>query len=85
MPDTLKSQTQEEHRLISTSLEVEKIDTFLYRSLQSALYKPRKARGVFGGQVISQAVSSATRSVDERYQLHVSLLAYPLSFDCLLR
>jgi len=70
MSDTLKTQTQEEHVLISTSLEVEKLDTFLFRSPVSALYKPRRARGVFGGQVISQAVTSATRSVNEKYSLH---------------
>jgi len=73
MSDTLKTQTQEEHVLISTSLEVEKLDTFLFRSPVSALYKPRRARGVFGGQVISQAVTSATRSVNEKYSLHVCL------------
>lgn len=70
MSETLKPQTQEEHVLISTSLEVEKLDTYLFRSPTSSLYKPRRARGVFGGQVISQAVVSATRSVDEKYLLH---------------
>jgi len=70
MLDTLKTQTQEEHVLISTSLEVEKLDTYLFRSPVSALYKPRRARGVFGGQVISQAATAATRSVDEKYMLH---------------
>ena len=72
MLETLKPQTQEEHVLISTSLEVEKLDTYLFRSPVSALYKPRRARGVFGGQVISQAVTSATRSVNDKYMLHVS-------------
>jgi len=72
MSEALKPQTQEEHILISTSLELERLDTRLFRSPVSALRKPVRAaaRGVFGGQVVSQAVVAATRSVDERYMLH---------------
>lgn len=33
---------------------------------------PPRGRGVFGGQVISQAVVSATNCVDPAYGLHVS-------------
>jgi acyl-CoA thioesterase len=66
-----KEQTQEEHERISTSLEVEQLDTYLFRSCY--LWVPRRARGVFGGQVISQAVVAATKCVDEKYMLHVSL------------
>jgi DNA-repair protein complementing XP-A cells len=59
-----------EHELISTSLEVEQLDTTLFRS--KSLWTPARARGVFGGQVISQALVSATKSVDPSYALHVS-------------
>ena len=61
---------QAEHQLIETSLEVEQLDTNLFRSKR--LYVPVRARGVFGGQVISQAVVSATNCVDPVYGLHVS-------------
>lgn len=60
---------QAEHELIETSLEVEQLDTNLFRSKR--LYVPVRARGVFGGQVISQAIVSATNCVDEVYGLHV--------------
>ncbi|KZS93265.1 Thioesterase/thiol ester dehydrase-isomerase [Sistotremastrum niveocremeum HHB9708] len=59
---------QEEHELISTSLDVEQLDTNLFRS--RSLWIPRSARGVFGGQVVSQALVSATNSVDSKYALH---------------
>ncbi|KAH8120165.1 Thioesterase/thiol ester dehydrase-isomerase [Phellopilus nigrolimitatus] len=59
---------QVEHELISTSLEVEQLDTNLFRS--KSLWLPVRARGVFGGQVISQAVVSATSCVDVSYGLH---------------
>ena len=65
---------QAEHELIETSLEVEQLDTNLFRSKR--LYVPVRSRGVFGGQVISQAIVSATNCVDEIYGLHV---CYPLS------
>jgi len=71
---------KDEHALISTSLEVEKLDTFLFRSAVGALRRPftAAARGVFGGQVVGQAVIAATRSVDAKYALH-SLHCYFLS------
>jgi len=59
---------QTEHELISTSLEVEQLDTTLFRS--KSLWIPSRARGVFGGQVISQALVSATKTVDPEYALH---------------
>ncbi|KAG2023819.1 thioesterase II [Coprinopsis cinerea AmutBmut pab1-1] len=59
---------QVEHEQISTSLEVEKIDVNLFRS--KSLWLPLRARGVFGGQVISQALVSATNCVDPSYALH---------------
>ena len=62
---------QAEHAHISTALEVETIDVRLFRS--KTLYVPNRARGVFGGQVISQAIVSATKCVDDGYGLHASL------------
>ncbi|KAF7982096.1 hypothetical protein HWV62_30419 [Athelia sp. TMB] len=45
---------QAEHTHISTAVEVEKLETNLFRS--KTLWIPPRARGVFGGQVISQAL-----------------------------
>lgn len=59
---------QVEHEQISTSLEVEKIDRNLFRS--KSLWLPLRARGVFGGQVISQALVAATNCVDPVFALH---------------
>lgn len=61
---------QVEHSKISTSLEVERIDVDLFRSVK--LFKPSGARGVFGGQVISQAIAAATNCVDPSFGLHAS-------------
>ena len=55
----------------SDALEVEKLDVNLYRSKDKQLWVPRRARGVFGGQVISQALVAATSCVDPGYALHV--------------
>lgn len=60
---------QVEHELVSTSLDVEQLDTNLFRS--KSLLLPFRSRGVFGGQVISQAIVSATNCVDPAYGLHV--------------
>jgi acyl-CoA thioesterase len=62
--------SQAEHEQISTALEVEKLDEGLFRS--KSLWLPVYGRGVFGGQVISQALVSATNCVDPAYGLHVS-------------
>ncbi|EPS99118.1 hypothetical protein FOMPIDRAFT_1037156 [Fomitopsis schrenkii] len=59
---------QEEHEQMSTSLEVEQLDTNLFRS--KSLWLPIRARGVYGGQVISQALVSATGCVSPDYALH---------------
>ncbi|KAF9452530.1 Thioesterase/thiol ester dehydrase-isomerase [Macrolepiota fuliginosa MF-IS2] len=67
---------QVEHEQILTSLEVEKIEVNLYRS--KSLWLPLRGRGVFGGQVISQALVSATNCVDPRFSLH-SLHCYFLT------
>lgn len=70
MADLPGDSNQTEHTHISTALEVEKVDANLYRS--KTLWVPVRARGVFGGQVISQALVSATNCVDKAYGLHVS-------------
>ncbi|KAF9473305.1 hypothetical protein BDN70DRAFT_915646 [Pholiota conissans] len=67
---------QAEHEQISTSLEVEQIEVNLFRS--KSLWLPVRARGVFGGQVISQALVSATNCVDPALALH-SLHCYFLT------
>ncbi|EGN94937.1 hypothetical protein SERLA73DRAFT_187196 [Serpula lacrymans var. lacrymans S7.3] len=59
---------QVEHEKITTALEVEQIEVNLFRS--KALWVPTRARGVFGGQVISQAIVSATNCVDPGFGLH---------------
>jgi acyl-CoA thioesterase II len=59
---------QAESSKISTSLELEQIEVNLFRSKN--LYKPTRARGVFGGQVISQAIVAATNCVDPVFGLH---------------
>lgn len=59
---------QAEHSKISASLEVEQIDENLFRSVN--LFVPMRSRGVFGGQVISQAIVSATKCVDPAFGLH---------------
>ncbi|KAJ7655136.1 thioesterase-like superfamily-domain-containing protein [Mycena polygramma] len=64
------------HEQVATALEVERLDVDLFRS--KTLWLPTRARGVFGGQVISQALVSATNSVDPLYGLH-SLHCYFLS------
>ncbi len=55
---------------ISSALDVEQLDTNLFRS--RSLYLPYRARGVFGGQVISQGLVAATKSVKPDFALHVS-------------
>ncbi|KAF5375155.1 hypothetical protein D9758_000473 [Tetrapyrgos nigripes] len=59
---------QAEHAQISTALEVERLEVNLFRS--KSLWVPTRARGVFGGQVISQALVSATNCVDSAFGLH---------------
>lgn len=66
--DLVPSHGEAEHELITTALEIEEIDSNLYRS--KSLWLPSDGRGVFGGQVISQALLAATKSVAEEYALH---------------
>jgi acyl-CoA thioesterase len=56
---------------ISRSLEVERLDPMLFRS--KSLIRPYRARGVFGGHVISQAVVAATDCVDRAFSLHARI------------
>jgi hypothetical protein len=72
----MEETTQAESSKISTSLEVEQIDANLFRSVN--LFVPVRARGVFGGQVISQAIVSATRCVDPAFGLHVSSFIFAI-------
>jgi len=58
---------------ISAALDVEQLDLNLYRSRNLAV--PCEARGVFGGQVISQAVVAATNCVKPEFTLHVRVHA----------
>ena len=60
---------QVESRQPADALEVEQLDFNLYRSKR--LWIPFRSRGVFGGQVISQALVSASNCVDHVYSLHV--------------
>lgn len=60
---------QVEPRDISYALDVEQLDLNLFRSRNLML--PLKARGVFGGQVISQALVAATKCVGSEFTLHV--------------
>lgn len=87
---------QAESSKISTSLELEQIEANLFRS--KSLFQPTAARGVFGGQVISQAMVAATKCVDPVFGLHVRAYlslsgmgintlkcCHPLVFTCELR
>jgi len=56
-------------------LELEEIDTDLYRTKPETLWRPIGARGVYGGQVIGQALVAATKTVPESYIVH-SLHSY---------
>lgn len=58
---------------IAEALEVEEVDLDIYKSL--TLWKPARARGVFGGQVIAQAVAAANKTVRQGMFLH-SLHSY---------
>ncbi|THV06037.1 Thioesterase/thiol ester dehydrase-isomerase [Dendrothele bispora CBS 962.96] len=76
MEASTNSMNQVEHAQISTALEVERLEVNLFRSKE--LWVPTRARGVFGGQVISQALVSATNCVDPAFGLH-SLHCYFLT------
>jgi len=65
-------------RDISYALDVEQLDLNLYGSRNLTL--PYQARGVFGGQVISQALLAATKCVKPEFALHVRVHSHPTIF-----
>lgn len=65
---------------IEEALELEEIDSTIFRS--KTLWKPIGARGVFGGQIIAQALQAATNTVNPIFNIH-SLHSYFLfQGDC---
>ena len=64
----MEDTNQVEPSTIDVCLDVEQLEVNLFRSKR--LFVPTRARGVFGGQVISQAIVSATKSVDTAFGLH---------------
>jgi hypothetical protein len=69
--DTADNRNEAEPTDISSALDVEQLDLNLYRSRNLSLNFD--ARGVFGGQVISQALVAATNCVKPEYTLHVRI------------
>lgn len=59
---------------IQRNLQLEQLDTDLYRNARE-LWRPRNARGIFGGAVIAQALSSACETVGPEFLIH-SLHSY---------
>src|SRR6267154_98958 len=66
---------------ISSALDVEQLDLNLYRSRNLSLNFD--ARGVFGGQVISQALVAATNCVKPEFTLHVRVPLPPCTPRCI--
>ncbi|OBZ86625.1 Acyl-coenzyme A thioesterase 8 [Choanephora cucurbitarum] len=58
---------------MADAVEVEEIDINLYMSKE--LWLPAGARGVFGGQIVAQALRAAFYTVDEAFDVH-SLHSY---------
>ncbi|RKP07938.1 thioesterase-like superfamily-domain-containing protein [Thamnocephalis sphaerospora] len=56
--------------LIEAFLELEEIEPNLYRSGTEHLWLPPRARGVFGGQVVGQALAAATKTVSASFVVH---------------
>ncbi|KAF9159055.1 Acyl-CoA thioesterase 8 [Mortierella sp. AD011] len=61
------------HTIIESLLDLEEIDKDLYRSKK--LWRPLGARGVFGGNVVGQALVAATSTVSSSFSVH-SLHSY---------
>ncbi|KAF9650281.1 Thioesterase/thiol ester dehydrase-isomerase [Thelephora ganbajun] len=68
MYDGTSDSKRSEPTHLASLLDVESLDVNLYRSTDLRL--PRGARGIFGGQVISQAIVAATKTVDQAFHLH---------------
>ena len=60
--------------MIESNLELEELDYDIYRSARK-LWRPKNARGIFGGAVIAQSLAAASRTVPEGYYIH-SLHSY---------
>ena len=61
------SSTDVEHRVRATSvshLDLVEIDRYLFRAPREQLWVPPGGRGVFGGQVMGQALRAATLALD---------------------
>ncbi|KAF4723936.1 Mitochondrial import inner membrane translocase subunit Tim9, partial [Perkinsus olseni] len=58
---------------VEESLSLKKIDTHLFLADKKNLWLPRGAKGVFGGQVIGQALVAATDSFDNLIPNHLML------------
>ena len=69
------SSTDVEHRVRATSvshLDLVEIDRYLFRAPREQLWVPPGGRGVFGGQVMGQALRAATLALDgdEAWRCH---------------
>jgi acyl-CoA thioesterase len=71
---------EQESQDIAAALEVEQLDTYLFRSKDLSI--PFLARGAFGGQIISQALVSATQCVKPTHLLHVRNPFILFVFSC---
>lgn len=60
--------------LIEDALELEELDVNMFRS-RNALWVPIGSRGVFGGQVLGQALMACTKTVPDPFVVH-SLHSY---------
>ncbi|BFZ54833.1 acyl-CoA thioesterase [Savitreella phatthalungensis] len=60
--------------MIESNLELEELDYDIYRSAKQ-LWRPAGARGIFGGAVIAQSLSAASKTVPDGYFIH-SLHSY---------
>ncbi|KAK9469461.1 thioesterase-like superfamily-domain-containing protein [Lipomyces arxii] len=69
-----------ENSPIEELLELEELDLDLFRSAQP-LYKPKGARGLFGGNVISQSLMAAIRTVPTKYEVHSMHCYFVLAGD----
>ena len=54
-------------------MQLQELDLNLYQSKN--LWRPKGARGVFGGQVVGQALMAALKTVEDDYLMH-SLHSY---------
>lgn len=58
-----------------TSVDLKEIDANLFVGEESALWRPPDARGVYGGQIVGQALSAALKTVPSEKRVH-SLHSY---------